>query len=230
MRHLALAVLLFAPLASLGAQRRPYAQEGLGVSIEPHAGYTTFTSLYDGPVTFTAPGAGSATGTLAIEPNDMFSYGIALNLEPARSPFGLFADVSYGRGEIDATSCDDTGFCESGTSDLGALQVSLGLAARLTPPASPTVLRLHLGGNVTHLRLEEEEVREGYTNPGVLAGLSLEVPLWETVGVRLSAMNSFVRADTRSLEGDMTIDDTRASLETHWMNVARFGIGIRIGY
>ncbi|HVE80426.1 MAG TPA: hypothetical protein VNA89_16295, partial [Gemmatimonadaceae bacterium] len=151
--------------------------------------------------------------------------------EPARSPFALFADAAYGRSEVDARACDAAGaVCDGGTSDLDALQVSLGVAARLTSPTSPYALRLHLGGNLTHLRVDDGVERFGYDNPGLLAGLSLEVPLWETVGVKLSGMNSFIRTDTRSLERDLAEPGETASLEDKWANVFRFGVGIRIGY
>ena len=228
----AMVVFLAMPLSAQRAVRPQ--EEGIGLTVQPSVGYTVFGDLYRGGLEQSLNGAPIGTGTYVSSPQSQLSYGLTAGYDfGARSPWSIFGAVAYGNSSVESER-ETFLATDRVSSDLRALQVTLGLGRTLLESPRGHELELLVGGNLTRLTLVDGPDRLVLENPGVLGGLAFTAPLWETVGIQLGLVDSYVRIDTDGLERRL---QERAPTgvqyrldDVHWTNVVRLSVGVKVAY
>jgi hypothetical protein len=234
-RRWTLAALVMGAAMPLSAQRavRPQ-EEGLGLTFEPSVGYTVFGDLYRGGLEQFLDGSRTATGTYVSSPQSQLSFGLTAGYDfGSRSPWSLFGTVAYGNSSVESQR-ETTIASDRVSSDLRALQVTLGVGRTLLSSPRGHELKLLAGGNLTRLTVVDVGDAMVLENPGVLGGLTFIAPLWETVGIQLGLVDSYVHVDTDGLERrlqERAPPGIQYRLEDgRWTNVVRLSVGMKVAY
>ena len=183
-------LLAAAPIgATLGAQR--VASRPALLEVTPYAGLMRFGDLANGPLgtsvrSKVAPLAGAQVG-IALTPN-----------------VAVVGNVAYSRGDLEVglplLGGFDVGSSSSWLYD-GALELRLPLGAGIAP-------FVQVGGGAVTTKLSSGPVSTSNTNPALVAGGGLDVPLGRTLGLRFYVRDHVARneagaAGDLDLKGDV---------------------------
>lgn len=168
------------------------------------------------------------------EPDALQSFGVNVG-KSVNERWSLFGEASLAGGDVDVEACSE-GSCDSSSLDRSSWTATAGVTRRFArSPFATGILELALGATVTRVAVEIPDSRDELvaTNPGLLAGLILSLPIAPTMDLRLHLTDAVVKLDGSfsddlrdSFEGSAESVDT----ETEFLNILTFGVGLRIRF